>query len=125
MLCTIGCIMLAGSLPNGLLDCLDNSTTTATINFSNNLLSGTLPTLGNNTVPGLQLYLASNWLSGGLPEEWGAHLDSIWHLDLRSNHLSGSIPSFWDSPKLSNLYTLNLASNPCLCGTIPINIQSL
>ncbi|KAH7662934.1 Non-specific serine/threonine protein kinase protein, partial [Dioscorea alata] len=91
----------------------------ASIDLSENTLSGNIPhELAN--LYGLQnLNLSGNKLSGNIPENIG-QLDLLESLDLSKNNLSGSIPS--SISLLTSLSFLNLSYNN-LSGRIPTGNQ--
>ncbi|XP_059066729.1 receptor-like protein 36 [Cryptomeria japonica] len=95
-------------------------TSLATIDLTDNGLTGTLPhCLGKpSSLTGLHLPL--NSLSGSIPLSFG-NMSSLTHLNLAENNLTGSIPSF---SNLSSLYSLDLSSNQ-LTGSIPSSLSNL
>lgn len=67
----------------------------------------------------INLGLASNQLSGTMPQELGLLSDSLVNLNVQNNNISGSIPS--DMMRLTALELLNLRENQ-VSGFIPTEI---
>lgn len=113
----------------------------STSKLSFNRLTGTLPTIiANNTVQ-QALKIRSNLLTGSIPEEIAA-MPILYSLDLSLNNLSGTIPkafrksntmseltlsnndfegNFYSMPQ--NLFFVETANNPKLCGMIPASVR--
>lgn len=104
---------LVGPLPAGLGDL----TQLQVLNLASNQLTGTLPdTWGSTTALfGLQqLLLTSNQLGGGLPSEWGrpGRWPALASLQLGDNNFTGGLPTEWADPDaFKNLTDLDLSLN--------------
>ncbi|KAM3699038.1 hypothetical protein ACJW31_06G231000 [Castanea mollissima] len=91
------------------------------LNLSNNLLHGTIPSHLCNLSELIYLDLSANQLSGIIPPEL-CQLTSLVILNLNENDITGSIPH--QIGKLHLLNELNLFSNS-LIGSIPVSIGNL
>ncbi len=84
-----------------------------------NRFDGPLPTVGS-TYPRLSvLSFANNFLTGSLPDEWTGHFKDIRTMTLANNQLSGSLPASWTQALTVQMQAVSLATNPCLCDTLP------
>ncbi|KAJ6834942.1 LRR receptor-like serine/threonine-protein kinase RPK2 [Iris pallida] len=91
-------------------------------NFSNNVISGVIPTeIGGICKSLLVLDAAGNRISGEIPVSFGT-LGSLVRLDLSSNRLQNEIPVSFGN--LKGLNYLSLARNN-LSGSIPVGLDSL
>ncbi|XP_075522085.1 receptor-like protein EIX1 isoform X2 [Primulina tabacum] len=91
----------------------------SSIDFSNNKLSGEIPTEITNLAGLRSLNLSRNALSGTIPENIG-NMRVLESLDLSRNHISGEMPISFSS--LTFLSYLNLSYNN-LTGRIPLGAQ--
>ncbi len=91
------------------------------LSFSENQLSGPIPTELGDLTSLERLDLGHNQLVGEIPSELG-QLANLERLDLEFNSLSGPIPSWLGT--LENLTTLSLYSNQ-LSGPIPTELGDL
>ncbi|XP_073057053.1 receptor-like protein EIX2 [Primulina eburnea] len=91
----------------------------SSIDFSNNKLSGEIPTEITNLAGLRSLNLSRNTLSGTIPENIG-NMRVLESLDLSRNHISGEMPISFSS--LTFLSYLNLSFNN-LTGRIPLGAQ--
>ncbi|WOK92573.1 LRR receptor-like serine/threonine-protein kinase FLS2 [Canna indica] len=91
----------------------------ASIDLSNNSLSGEIPEELTNLLGLRFLNLSNNYLIGRIPEKIGA-MGQLESLDLSVNHLSGEIPLSLSA--LNFLNYLNLSHNN-LSGRIPTSTQ--
>jgi Leucine-rich repeat (LRR) protein len=111
--------MLSGTIPT----VQGNELSFQLLDLSYNMLTGTLP---SNFVGALwhiiALYVNHNLLSGSLPLYWTSTFESMDALYLQSNRLTGSLPA--SLGHLPHLQSLNLSSNR-LTGTIPASFQQL
>ncbi|XP_020977707.1 receptor-like protein 12 [Arachis ipaensis] len=89
------------------------------IDFSNNRLTGEIPSEMMSLIGLVSLNLSRNLFSGHIPPTIG-QLKSIDFLDLSRNHLSGTIPS--QLAQLDRLSVLDLSYND-LSGEIPLGTQ--
>ncbi|EXB38815.1 LRR receptor-like serine/threonine-protein kinase GSO1 [Morus notabilis] len=89
------------------------------IDLSNNMLNGEIPTEITELIELVFLNLSRNHLSGQIPPEIG-DLNLLDALDLSNNQLSGGIPS--SLSQVPRLNTLDLSNNN-LSGKIPISTQ--
>ncbi|XP_039684429.1 receptor kinase-like protein Xa21 [Medicago truncatula] len=105
---------LNGNLPNDFFNQLPQLE-----NFilKNNQFEGSIPQSIGNCTSLIYINLASNFLTGTIPEEIG-YLDKLELLILYNNRLSGSIPS--KIFNMSSLTSLGVDQNS-LSGTIPSN----
>ena len=93
----------------------------ATLDLTENWLSGRMPSqLGDLSSLG-ELRLANNHLSGPIPPELGS-LSALTRLDLENNDLSGSIPS--QLGDMSDIRVLLLGDNN-LSGRVPAQLGNL
>ncbi|CAN1842177.1 Serine/threonine-protein kinase BRI1-like 2 [Linum perenne] len=105
---------LMGSIPTSISNC----TSLQTINFSFNLLTSSIPPLGN--LRSLQrLDLSHNHLTGWIPYDLGNACSSLLELKLSFNNISGSIPDSLSS--CSWLQLLDLSTNN-ISGLFPDSI---
>ena len=115
-------ISLTGSALKGTLHTLSFSClhSLVSLDLSNNLLYGTIPSHLGNLSKLIYLNLSANQLYGRIPSEI-CQLTSLKILDLHANYLNGSIPR-----QVGNLYLLNELSLCCnnLAGSIPVSIEN-
>ncbi|KAI3903107.1 hypothetical protein MKW92_005714 [Papaver armeniacum] len=91
------------------------------IDFSNNNLSGIIPTTIGYCSDLEFLNLGSNNLTGNAPSEL-EHAKFLIYLQLHENNLDGTLPDFFS--KLQDLKVLNLANNN-FGGSIPTSLGSI
>ncbi|CAB9499503.1 Leucine-rich repeat-containing protein [Seminavis robusta] len=93
-----------------------------TLNFANNLLSGTLPAAVVHSAPNLELIDASmNRFVGHLPDLWNR--TDLKVFNLADNLLSGTVPLSLSSS--TRLEELNLGGNRGVLGSIPSELSEL
>ncbi|KAK4769971.1 hypothetical protein SAY87_030503 [Trapa incisa] len=105
--------LLKGSIPNS-ITLIDNL---QSLNLSLNQLDGEIPTEIGNLIALKNLSLSSNSLSGAIPISM-ASIPGLVSVDLSSNQLNGTVPRFFT--EMRNLKYLNLAKNN-FHGVIPFN----
>ncbi|KAM1507457.1 hypothetical protein TB2_016530 [Malus domestica] len=108
---------LSGQLPNDMF--ISGSNSLRRLNFSNNILTSTLPQGSLTTLEVLDL--SNNMISGIIPNNVGL-LSTLKFLDLGGNMLVGTIPS--SISNMSSLEYLTLASNQ-LVGKIPAQLGQM
>ncbi|XP_076949126.1 protein STRUBBELIG-RECEPTOR FAMILY 3-like [Bidens hawaiensis] len=100
-------------------DSLGSFSSLQSIDFSNNLIGGSIPT--NLPVTLTNISLADNNFTGTIPDALSS-LTLLSALSLNDNHLSGEIPDSFEG--LTGLVNLDLSGNS-LSGELPSSLQSL
>nr|GMC72839.1 protein STRUBBELIG-RECEPTOR FAMILY 3-like [Ipomoea batatas] len=100
-------------------DNLEGFSSIKTIDLSNNLIGGSIPS--NLPVTLQTLFLSANQLTGSIPDSLSS-LSQLSAMSLNENHLSGEIPDSFQG--LTALVNLDLSNNN-LSGRLPPSVGNL
>ncbi|XP_076939084.1 protein STRUBBELIG-RECEPTOR FAMILY 3-like [Bidens hawaiensis] len=115
----ISITVIGANLGGQLGDTLGSFTSLQSIDLSNNLIGGSIPTSFPVTIT--TIFLADNNFTGSLPDTLSS-LAQLSALSLNDNSLSGEIPDSFEG--LTALVNLDLSSNS-LSGELPSSLSSL
>ncbi|XP_018449231.1 receptor-like protein 51 [Raphanus sativus] len=109
--------LIKGSIPTS----ITQLSTLKSLNLSSNSISGDIPDSIGDLISLKNLSLSSNKLSGPIPDSISS-IPGLTHLDLSGNQLNGTVPRF--ITKMKSLKHLNLANNN-FRGVLPFNASFL